>query len=105
MTCFVYETIEDNGEIEPKSDDDIYWEEYWNTFQVPRTDFTVGKKRINGAELDATTADGPVHLVWNIQETLNGATLAMLPMVTGIHSSKNRPTVWDQYPDIFSAKV
>ena len=42
---------------------------YWNSFQIPREDFKVGKKLTEGAVLDTLTADGPVHLIWTIDKT------------------------------------
>ncbi len=64
------EPIWDGEEPKPEGNgDDYYWEEYWNSFQIPRSDFVVAKNLTGGAVLDTMTADGPVHLVWDIQET------------------------------------
>ncbi len=69
LEIYMYEFTEPvwvEGDPEPPVRDEEY---YWNTFQIPRSDFVKGKNLMEGAQLHTMTADGLVDLTWSIAET------------------------------------
>jgi hypothetical protein len=75
LTVFMYEYRYPCGEEKPEMmineepPTEPEWTEYFKIFNVPRSDFIVGKKLESGAVLDTMTEDGHIHLVWTIEET------------------------------------